>query len=308
METNVKAHDAFFKNVLSRKQSFIALMKHFFPEQFAKIDLGNLKLKNTSFTDRNLKQHFSDLTYETKIKNIDTYISLLIEHKSLPDNEVAFQIFTYIDNIWQQDKKQKKKRSFVLPILIYHGEEDWTPKTLKEVFGDIPREFLQYLPDYQIAFLNINKIPDKELANLRDDAYLLFWIFMVKNIYEQPERLLENFADFISKTVKIYSEPDLRRALHLSLQYLSNFRKFEKPEFKNKLMETFETTYKTKDGFEILPNSIIGDWLQQGRKEGKLEDAYRMYKAGFDLQLISDITELTVDEIISYINSRKNGK
>ena len=73
----------------------------------------------------------------------------------------------------------------VVPVLFYHGKENWEPERLYEYFPGIDNTIKIFIPDFDIIFTNIIKIPDKKIKNemfKRDANKVLF--LLLKYIFK----------------------------------------------------------------------------------------------------------------------------
>ena len=137
--TNI--HNIFFLHLLSKKQNAIDFLKISIPQGvFDQIDFDFLDFDMQSHVLPNLKSSIKDLVIKTKLKNkkeLDFY--LLVEHKSSIDNskpkDVFIQIFKYIFNIIFEDYKNKKELRIVIPLVFYHGKNEWKiPANFSDIF------------------------------------------------------------------------------------------------------------------------------------------------------------------------------
>ncbi len=342
--TSVNIHDQFFRYTLSKPKTLKSFIKGFFPEIYKDIDFATLKKIPDTYTDKKLRQYFSDLVFSAKLNDgTNVKLTFLLEHKSYIDNTVQRQVNQYILNLWNAETKNKDVLSVPLPIVIYTGQKHWHPKTIRDFFRQkgVSEKYLKYVPDYDILFVSVRDLSDEDIKRLSDDAMLYFWLLLSKYIYDNPQNLIEALrlsANFIKD---LFSSQDLYEALEVSLHYISFFHKFAEEEVKTELMEIFTQ-------IEPLPNSLYMDLITKGKelgikegkelgikegkelgikegkelgiKEGKevglkigqyyskLDMAWRMYKKGFEMQLIIEITGLSEKEILEYIGKQEKNK
>jgi hypothetical protein len=52
--------------------------------------------------------------------------------------------------------------TLILPIVYYHGEEDWEMKGLFEFLNDYPDDFKKYIPNHDTAFISLKKMSEED--------------------------------------------------------------------------------------------------------------------------------------------------
>ena len=104
-------HDHFFKATFSRRETALDFVQGYLPPEVVQVlDLTAFEISKDSFIDSKLKEHFSDILYKVGLQNGgEAYIYLLFEHKSYPDDYVAFQLLRYMVRIWEQQQQQHTK-------------------------------------------------------------------------------------------------------------------------------------------------------------------------------------------------------
>ncbi|MCP5502105.1 MAG: Rpn family recombination-promoting nuclease/putative transposase [Leptospiraceae bacterium] len=83
------------------------------------ISLDTLEIAKDSFIDPNYQDIQSDMLFKVSIAGKESYIYLLLEHKSYPDRMTAFQLLKYIVGIWTLHLNQLEKgEADTLPIIL----------------------------------------------------------------------------------------------------------------------------------------------------------------------------------------------
>ena len=121
-------HDSFFKRLFSDLEVAVDFLRNYLePALVARLDLATLRLEKENFVSPDLRKHFSDLLFSVRLKTgVEVFVFLLMEHKSSPDNWVAFQLLRYIVQFWEQQRAEGcEKLPLVIPIVFYHGQEPW---------------------------------------------------------------------------------------------------------------------------------------------------------------------------------------
>jgi predicted transposase YdaD len=144
-------HDRFFKEVFGRQETARDFLANYLPPNAAEaLDLLNLELVKDSFVDSKLREYFSDVLYHVGLKRGEgAFVYVLFEHKSAPDEWVAFQLLRYMVRIWEAELEKKVRKLIpIVPLVLYHGrrkssaavksglpqQEGWIMSTLAETW------------------------------------------------------------------------------------------------------------------------------------------------------------------------------
>ncbi|MEZ5039379.1 MAG: Rpn family recombination-promoting nuclease/putative transposase [Saprospiraceae bacterium] len=183
------SHDAFFKLAFSDIDISREYIKHFLPERLvASLQLAKLKLSNQSFVTPKLKQYYSDLVYQcltNEGKPIE--VALLFEHKNDIPIYPHIQLLRYQLEYWENQFKQKKGLTPIIPIVVYQGKQKWTKRPFKNYFLTESDVFHPFIPSFDYCLTDINQIPDGELMALTADL-LSSILLLMKSIKSQPEQ------------------------------------------------------------------------------------------------------------------------
>ena len=75
--------------------------------------------------------------------------------------------FRYILDGLEEQLKQKKKLSPIVPIIIYQGKKRWKIRDLSTYFGkSIPESLLRYLPRFDYHLTHVNALSDEVILAL----------------------------------------------------------------------------------------------------------------------------------------------
>jgi len=189
-----KPHDEFFKATFSRVRVARDYLGKMLPPALLQIlDLKKLKRVNGSYISPTLREFFTDIVYECPVKGDDLKIaiSILFEHKSSPEKFPHFQLLRYMLDAWEEQLKQDLPLTPFVPIIIYHGRENWIKKDLSTYFAaQFPVDLLTYLPRFDYHFTHVTAMSDEEILNI-GKSLLTNAFLMMKHIWE-PEFILQN--------------------------------------------------------------------------------------------------------------------
>ena len=310
-----KPHDSFFKAIFSNKKSIIELLRMSLPPKvFNKIDLDSIEIEKGSFISKEFKQYASDLIVRCKYNKKDAYIYILFEHKSHPDKFSMFQVLMYMASNWYNQIKAKKKLTIIIPVIFYHGKEKWKTLSIREYYRSVDKELERFAPDFDYLFDDLSVMEDEELINKLADRFVSAALLTMKYTAYEKEVLKENLKLIFSQIANLYKTPEGIEFVKTLLMYIFGSSNIT-PEEVEKSIETIDEDLKEvtmttaqvliKKGREIGKEEGIQQGLQQGIQQGMqkgeyrkaVETAKRMYKKGFDIELISEVTELSIDEL-----------
>ena len=161
-------HDRFFKEVFSRPEIAADFLANYLPGSVTGVlDLTNPELVKGSFVDAELRQHFSDLLYRVRLRaGPEAFVYLLFEHKSAPDDRVAFQLLRYLLRIWEPiARRHMAKLPPIFPLVLYHGRSKWT---IARNFGatidwDRAEPLKRYVPEFEYYVCDLTEYEADEI-------------------------------------------------------------------------------------------------------------------------------------------------
>ena len=122
-ENNLKGHDHFFKQSMSRPYVAKDFFETHLPKEVREFaDLSTLAIVNTNFIDSALGEGIVDLLYSVQIQGKLGYL-ILCEHQSTQDKLITFRILKYAIQIWGNHiaKKPGTKLPLIYPLIVYSG-------------------------------------------------------------------------------------------------------------------------------------------------------------------------------------------
>ena len=189
-----KPHDEFFKAAFSQKDVALDYLQKMLPAALLeKLDLRKIKRINGSFVSPSLREFFSDVAYQCPLLDSEkqVMVSFILQHKSSPESKPHLQLLRYMLDSWEEQLKQKKELTLIIPIIIYHGEENWHQRNLSSYFGEqIPEIFKTYLPEFDYVFTHVTAMSDAQILAL-GKGLLVNAFLMLKHIHS-PEYILHN--------------------------------------------------------------------------------------------------------------------
>ena len=301
METNI--HNDLFIDTIKNKKNARDFLKGVLPERISKdLDLSNIEYDDTTYIAKEFKEFFSDIVIKTKFCNKNMDIYCLIEHKSnLPNKSYFFhQILKYIYLMFTQDLNNNSDFRLILPIVFYHGKEKWgIPDFFIDIF-DVPNnDIKRYLLNFSYVLFDTKEFDEKNKSRFGENLYLISVLIALKRAF---------YKDDFESVIKIIK--NLNKAGYLEnpelIGMLLGYILLTKNINKKKLIEIiYEENEQGGKKMITLTDIIREEALQEGKMEGlkegernkAIETARKMKQNGFEINLISEMTGLSKEEI-----------
>ena len=302
VESLPNPHDAFFRHSFARVETARQFLLTFLPaEVCAVLDLRSLHLTKESFVDADLKSSQSDLLFEVSLAGQPTdaeapadhessnnprrraLVYVLFEHKSTPEPTTPLQLLRYMVRIWEQRQKQSLPLPPVIPVIVYHGVQEWTTaRTLQELLEG-PAELLAYTPDFVSHLIDLGRYNDDDLPqeHLTQAALLLLKYIARTELADRLGRVLALLRELLS-------QPDGLEKLRAFLVYVSVGTKQVSQQ---QLRLQIEKIYGQR-GTEIM-RTIAEEWVEEGREEGREEGLRAGIQAVVELRFPEGCQRLT---------------
>jgi predicted transposase/invertase (TIGR01784 family) len=289
-------HDKFVKVALGITETMADYLNNFMPpELLDDLDISTLeRVEESSITDE-LSEFFADLIWKLKFKNGTEFeIGILIEHKSWRPLYPHFQPLEYMIGRWRNKRKAEGKPELLVPIIIYHGTETWEIQKMETYFGDVPGSFLRFLPSFDILFTHITNLPDAIILACAS-SFLRRTFLTLKHSHDK-EYLREHFAELLFLDFNASKDENSIFFFKAHYVYLSVSSKISKTDIKKKIKE-IDMGHKSKLR-ELYAHEIIElEAKEEGRQEERKKNAIRLWQNGIDIPLISNITDMSVEQI-----------
>lgn len=123
-------HDHLLKAILADPETAGTLLRERLPTEIVALLASDPpELVDGSFVDGEFREHLTDRLYKVRlIDGAAAFIYSLLEHKSWPDGQVAFQLYRYVNRFleqWARENPGWKLLPPVIPVVIYHGAGEW---------------------------------------------------------------------------------------------------------------------------------------------------------------------------------------
>ena len=293
-----QVHNKFFYTIFSNAENVRAFLPLVLPLVILEsMDLANLEIDKEHYVDQRFKDSFCDLAVKTNIKSksgkpLEVDLYFLFEHKSFRDQGIFIQLLCYMYLMWQKDIDDKKPLRVIIPIVFYHGKEEWDiPLNFKDKF-DVGDEVKEFLMDYRYMLFDTNDWNFKEERNagLRDNVFLLTGMALMKSAFnEDYESIAEIFSFWYEKGFVNESSK-----MEFCMHYVSATKGISMDNLEKILTESH------LDGgtiMQTLADRLREEGRQEGSRESLLKTARELIKRGMDSDNISQITGLPKEKI-----------
>ena len=286
-------HDKFFKETFSRlevAQSFIEEV--FPPDLLERLNLSTLKRVNDSFTDEELEEHLADIVYQTEYAGQKTLVTLLFEHKSYVQKYPHLQLLQYILNVWKEERKQKKKLSVIIPVIIHHGEGTWKYKSMKSYFKGLHPSLDRFIPDFDYLLFTLDKIDDNQIANFQN-LLLSMTTMLLKHSHDKNDEFMKLSSFWAEKLNRLDADKQL--------DFISTVFLY----IENALNLTQEDLTPIFTEVSTSVNDIAMTIADRIREEERTNNIKGLIQNGVSIELISKSFNLSVQKIEEIIQNIK---
>lgn len=286
-------HDRFFKETFSRVEVAQSFIEEVFPlDLLERLNLSVLKRVNDSFTDAELEEYLADIVYQTEYVGQKTLVTLLFEHKSYVQKYPHLQLLQYILNVWKEERKQKKKLSVVIPIIIHHGEGTWKYKSMKSYFKGLHPSLDRFIPDFDYLLFTLDKIEDNQIANFQN-VLLSMTTMLLKHSHDKNDEFMKLSSFWADKLNRLDADKQLEfiRTVFIYIETALNLTQED--------LSPIFTEVSTN------VNDIAMTIADQIREDERVNNIKNLIQNGVSIELISKSFGLSIQKIEEIIKKIK---
>ncbi|NLC68195.1 MAG: Rpn family recombination-promoting nuclease/putative transposase [Clostridiaceae bacterium] len=325
-------HDKGYKYLLSTKRIFIQLLRCFLDKSWVdRIDENSVEYINKSFILPDFKDKEADVIYKVRIDGKEVFFYILLELQSTVDYQMPYRLLQYMLEIWrtilkdtEKARKKAKKdslgkikdkdndnnneemeligkgKNFKLPVIIpavlYNGRYRWKAgRTFRAILA-ANELFDDYMIDFKYILFDVARYTEEELLKLGNLIGAVFYIDQ-KPKFDEIIKRLRKLIDLLGKL----SEEDLNLFRHWLKNVVTRSMAEENAREITKIIdETVEVdnmVYAVEIALRKKIKEVKLEGRLEGKLEGKLEVAKNMLAEGMDMEQISRITKIPVDEL-----------
>ena len=307
----IKSHDSFFKNLLSKREQAIEFLAKTTPIEIVEnLHLDTLQLDTTDYVDSELQEYFADVVYNCnytfngkETKNVK--ITFLFEHKSYKESIPHLQLNRYMLNIWdtQVDQANIRKIKFkdfrlepIIPIIFYHGTTKWNKQPFENYFSGMDKSLLRFLPRFDYHLIDMVDYPNAKITQIFKKRQLQVGLLLMKNIFHETS-LLNLVKDIFENTINFPDKKQERQFYESITSYIYHSANINIQKF-IQLMETLRTQHS---------QTFISTAMQLERKgieKGIKKVAFSMIQKNYTNKAIIELTGLT-EKQVEYLRTIK---
>ena len=271
--------------------------------------LYTLKYSETDFVLPDLKEVFSDIVFSVSRKNNkEAYISIILEHKSQPDDFTAVQVLLYVAYGYYKQYRSKRSLNPILPFVFYHGKQKWIFKPIEELFDELPEELKPYIPKFKALFVDLAQFSDEQLNELGDSlltAVLLLgkYIFRTEELRNKIKLIFEKLNEASNSPQRNLIRPSIVYVLrNIEVNFILEIIEDLPPTIKTDIMTAYDALIEKgmqkgkEEGIREGMQKGIQKGIQKGMQKGKevvlSKTVTNLHKKQFDIAQIADILEI----------------
>jgi predicted transposase/invertase (TIGR01784 family) len=271
-------HDAFFKQTFSQPEIIHNFLQEYLPPGVAvELNLDSLELQKDSFIDEQLQEHFSDLLYKCLLageESAESYIYLLLEHKSSPEKLTPLQLLGYMVQIWQEKTRQgTSELPPIIPMVIYHGQSRWR---VAEDFAGLfngPESLRPYWPTFRYQLYDLGRLSREEIRGLALNQFVYLTMKHIKDP-DFPKLLPSIFRQYI----ELANAETAVKYLEVVLRYISAAADSVTEEDIRIALDTVLSEQEDK----IMP-TLAEKWVEQGKQQQLVNNILDILLLRFDI-------------------------
>ena len=293
MKTIHQPADKLFKDAFRRKEVIVDFLRGRMASDFLEqVDLDSLKLENSSFVTKEMKNKESDVTWSVLIRRKKGYLFFLIEHQTVYDPKMPIRLLTYNACLQEQccNNHSLQQAPIIINIVVYAGEKPYKgARTLRGCYAH--PEMVDFMLDHTFL-IDLHRDSDDKI--FRDEKAALAQ-FLLKAYG------CEDFCAFFKQNPairKLVADAPYNRN---AVMYVLDREQHEKRGF---LKNVLKLNQEQQDEFMGELYKI----RQEGRQEGVQEIAKRMLVDRMTPYQIEHLTGLTARQVSKLQAELKAGK
>ncbi|MEW5802026.1 MAG: Rpn family recombination-promoting nuclease/putative transposase [bacterium] len=318
-------HDCLTKEILSRKENARDFFFHYLPAHIRDLlDLDSLEICKDSFIDAHLDEYFSDLLYQINLQNASAdqedaeeeekaaaeqqpqrekgYVYVLFEHKSTPQEWIAFHLLRYQVRIWELFLKQNdsaRRLPVIIPLVLYHGKKKWrVGLQFSDLFVNPKGGLMAFIPDFTYLLCDLSVLGDDQI---RGRAIMRLFFVLLKYIHDPAllRYLRELLPDLLHDP--LLSGQELQGILTTIFRYIICVSDVVSVDEIKEIVETGLGKDK-EDLIMTLAEQLIQQGMQQGMQQGIQQGEIKKAR-----EAIVDVLETRFGPVPSSVRERLSG-
>jgi len=161
----------------------------------------------------------------------------------------------YMYVTWDEQKKENLPLTPIIPVVIYHGAQEWDiPTNFQGQFESLKETIKPYMPEFKYALIDLSLLSDEEIRQkAKGNAFLAASLELMKYVPRQDVSSIMGITDII-----LLPERD-KLTLFWYIIYALDVEE-----------ETMQEIVEKLGGEEVMP-SLAERLIKRGKIEGKIE-------------------------------------
>jgi predicted transposase/invertase (TIGR01784 family) len=281
-------HDHFFKELLAQPEHVTAFLEAFLPPAvLARLDVAQPEPVKDSFVDEALRDQHSDLLFRVPREEGDAaYVYILFEHKSAPDDWVAWQLLRYLVQLWTLLLRNgAAKLPPVFPLVVYHGERPWqTACEFSALFEQLEADspWRAFQPEFRYHLCDLSAY---DATRIQGAAFLQAGLRLMQTIFtDEFEEALGEVLDLMLRVKERSTMEYLRKLLRYSA---GTRRNLSRERLKQIVDDSFA---KAKE--DAVMSTVAQEWIEEGRQAGRQEGRQEGWQEGIQQARLVDAQQI----------------
>jgi hypothetical protein len=274
--------DRSLRELLSKPDNMQGFLGQVVPQLVAGFDFDKMRPARREYFLGNWRSREADLLFEIPYRLPDreewTLVCLLVEHQTKADWRTPLATLIYAVLYWewqfrQWEEQKPPKADFllrpILPVVLHTGSRPWgAVKTLRDLLVE-PEVFRAYLPDWRPVFWELSQHSPDELLH-SGDAFVQVLALLRVEEQEQAEAV-RAFREAMQQLGALHDTNIVRWQDLLRFIFSWSHHRRPKPEwpFWSQLAVEVQSDEQRKQEVRAMKDTIVEEWLIQGRAEGK---------------------------------------
>jgi predicted transposase/invertase (TIGR01784 family) len=296
-------NDKFFRALFGLIILVKPFIRQFLPKDLLqKLDLDTLEIDPNSYINDELKEHFSDFVWSCRLKNSQEQrkIAFLLEHKSFKPAYPHFQLYDYLRGAWKLQITAGQRLVPMIPIIFYHGRENWEYEPFDSYFGTIEPETMRFLPCFDYIFINLHNYSDEQINKIRS-VFLQKALIVFKHYWDKNYIKLNIVKILFSGYDDIKNEYT-RSFIQIFTVYLTSISGMSRKELINQANQSDNNLKKEamsiiEEFIEIGQEKGIKIGEEKGIKIGEEKSIIKLHQKGMSAELIAEYLEYPIDAV-----------
>ena len=277
--------DKIFKLFFTHKPVAVDCLTHFVDKKIVdKLDLDQMTLKDTNFISKNLAEYYSDVIYETYLKEPPNApakknekqkqkarVVLVWEHKKgiIAYFNLFVQLLIYKTKQYEEDLKEQREPTLVISIIVNQSLVPLNRKNFHDCFKHIPEDLLIFVEKFECYIINVQKIKRDILLKIQEVS-LLRGLFLAYQAVEHPD---EKDGILIEVFKFLKNENYLTHFFQPLLAFIMKTGNFEQPQVKQ-MMDNYLTPQQKQEPMTVRI-STADRWEARGEARGEAQGEAR---------------------------------